>query len=205
MAEVWTKMEIKMATPKGYAAVAKIFEKLLDEEESWPVENYDEENMTIEIEEVLATEDEACELGEILDKQFNGISASQKDEEIKKFFRTLEFKIKGTTEYYSSGETKGFIVERKESGVTIKETELYSSFDRDQFEDYDDFCDRLDELNCNLDEIPSEEEFENAFIFFVTYKKVYINNEPEYIEKGSNEDIENEIIELIKKHRDEED
>ena len=36
-------------------------------------------------------------------------------------------------------------------------------------------------------------------------KKVYINNEPEYIEKGSNEDIENEIIELIKKHRDEED
>jgi hypothetical protein len=52
----------------------------------------------------------------------------------------------------------------------------------DEFENYEEFCDLI-RAKYWIDAIPSEEEFEKAYVFYATEDKVYINNIPEYIER----------------------
>lgn len=159
-----------------------MMKSLLDHKDRFPVKKYDSKKRTIDLEEISETEEIAVKFARTLDEQFNKLAARQENEAKKNFIQNLEFQIKGTTEFYSAGETKDFIIERSGKKLTVLETPLYSFYDRDEFENYEEFCDLI-RAKYWIDAIPSEEEFEKAYVFYATGNKVYINNIPEYIER----------------------
>lgn len=173
MAEVWTKIEFIMPTEKDYKLMM-CFAKSFDSEDCWPVEEYDEEQKRIEIEEVLATQDEVVELAEILNNQIEGFS----DPNTREICMGLEYQLKGTTEFYNCGEQIDYIIERKNGKTTIRETDNYIYVCC--CEDYDEFCDMTEGYCEGIEELLPEDEFDPDCEYAVTYDKVYVDENPEY-------------------------
>ena len=101
----------------------EVAKETFDYPDYWPVEEYDDDAMTITTEdEILKTNDDAVEFIKELDGQLKKIAYSAEEEKIKKFFLSIRFSVDGETEFISDGTIIDFRIERNENGnITYKE------------------------------------------------------------------------------------
>ena len=178
MSESLTKFRYVVSNKKDYEIMAVLLKSFFDREDSWPVEQYDEENYTIEFEEVEATEDEVVEMVETYLESVGNIEES----EVRDYILKTNFTVEGTTRF-DSGEQIGYIIEYIDGETYIRETDTYYFFGSFSFDSYEDFCDQTRSICKNPSELLSEEEFDSDCEYSVTYNSVYTDEQPEYGKK----------------------
>lgn len=124
MGEVWSKVEIQMPDEMSYKLVELFVSKLFDDEEHWPVEEYDKKNFRIEIEAVLATQDDVVGFAEVLTEQLYKYVEGKGDDAIK-VINLASFEMHGSTEFYNCGERIDYKIEKKGSELWVSETPNY--------------------------------------------------------------------------------
>ncbi len=173
--EVWSKIKFVMPTEKDYKLMSSLAERIFIDEEAYPwvAEQYNAEEKTIEIEQVIAIEDDVVEMVTLIHKWIAKLPPSDH----KEILMGLTFKVEGTTEYYSSGEQTDYIIERNNGEITIQETGYYGMY---HFDNYDGFCETVEEHGIHPQEAVSKEDFDPIFEYTISYNGVYVNDTPPY-------------------------
>ena len=180
MAEIWSKFTLVMPTERDYGVMA-VIAKMYDRPENWPVLNYAEEEKRIEFDEVLAYEDDVIEFASVLNEHLQTMKMPTPDYREK--MNAVVFAIEGTTMYHNSGEQVDYIIERNIDGITIQETENYRFYGSYSFDNYEDFCERVEDDWLDPKALLKEEDFDPECEYAVAYSKIYIDRHPEYGQK----------------------
>lgn len=180
MGAVWTNVELRMPTETDYKVVEVFIKKFFDDEAHWPVKDYDKDNLSITIKEVLADEDDVIGFAKVLSKLLCEYAASQDDAELRETIEMVSYAIYGETLFENCGEQIDYIIEKKNKQITVSETEHYTYFGCG-FDDYEEFCDNVEYICPDVREIIGEDEVDSYIEdFFVTFTNVYFHEKPEY-------------------------
>lgn len=179
MSEVYTNVTIKMPTELDYVTVEFFVKNQFDDEDHWPVESYDKNNLSITIEEVIATKDDVVGFAKVLNEQICKVASDQKAG-IKEKMEKISYSMYGTTTYPDCDEQVDYIIEKKDKETTVKETEHYTFFGSGHFSDYAEFCDNVGEICPNARKLIDEDKFDTDCEYAVTFSKVYVDETPEY-------------------------
>lgn len=117
MSNVETSFTIK--TPENHYKIMKwLAETRFDDDDHWPVSEYNDEDHTLYIEEVDADFDDVIGFAQALDE------AVRPAPEI----ANLEFVMEGTTRFLNSGEAMDFRIERRNQKVYVQHTNNYNEW-----------------------------------------------------------------------------
>jgi len=130
--EFLTDIEFTMPTDNDYNIMELIAQKFYDDDDHWPVEEYDPSARTIKIESVLATYDEAVDFAaDLLEKIINHL-ADKASGEVRSTIEGLTYTMHIHTD--EGGYTEcDCIIERNGCMLTMKE----SRFSHEDFDDDD--------------------------------------------------------------------
>ncbi len=176
MGEVWTKISIEAPTDTEYYVIELLMKELFDDEEHWPVEMYDKARRVIEIKEVLATEDDAIGFAKLLDKVIREMLPNLEGK-----INNVDFVMDCSTQYYNSGMTCDYLLERSNDGITICETGGYyyvSAGECDSYEELMDYVNQL--LFVDPRTLLSEEDYDPDDDYYFSDTDVSVNQNPKY-------------------------
>lgn len=180
MGAVWTNVELRMPTETDYKVVEVFIKKFFDDEAHWPVKDYDKDNLSITIKEVLADEDDVIGFAKVLSKLLCEYAASQDDAEFRETIEMVSYAMYGETIFANCGEQIDYIIEKKNKQITVSETEHYTFFGCSFFDDYEEFCEIVESICPDVQEIIDEDEYDSDCEYSVTYTNVYVDETPEY-------------------------
>lgn len=125
MSSVETSFTIK--TPQNhYKAMKWLAETRFDDEDHWPVSQYDDENYTLFIDEVDADFDDVVGFAQALDEAVRPAPS----------IAPLEFVMEGTTRFLNSGEAMDFRIERRNQKVYVRHTDNYNEWIHEEDDNY---------------------------------------------------------------------
>lgn len=168
--ESYTAFNIKAKDKIGYVYLKAVIKNVFDNDDQWPVSEYNEDEFTFEFEEAYGTGvDEVMELAitlvDFLGKQLKRIDPN---------LTVPAFIIDGIANY--GGEEEAYLIEYGDGNLTIAETPNYVHYGSGYFSDYDDFCNECGDI---LD----EDEFDSDFEINVYKNQAYVYEYPPYQEK----------------------
>lgn len=193
--EIWTDIEFKMPTDTDYKIMKLMAENYYDDDDHWPVEEYNSEERTITIETVLATQDDAVEFATDLLEEIISRLANKASGDVRDAILGLSYEMHAHTD--EGGYTEvDYIIERNGDKLTMKESDFshedFSEDDEDQSDAYEEWSlspNYGPEIDLKKKRTKSNE-VENVNDMIVEYLKA--NNMPcdnEAISKLSVEDV----------------
>ncbi|MBS7181896.1 MAG: hypothetical protein ACLSHN_10180 [Eubacterium sp.] len=183
MGDVRTNFSMCMSTKTDYELVEIIVKSIFDVE-PWVI--YDKENLWIAVEDdfLLADVDDIVILAKRVRDQL--LEVAGEDDKRREICEKVSYDIEGLTTYYNCGEMVEFNIEKKDKKITVRRTDNFREVELDDFEDYEEFCEKIGDY---VREYVSEDSFNKNRRNFCTYtdRAVYIGDTPDY---GEPYDIE---------------
>ena len=179
--EIWTDIEFTMPTDVDYNIMELIAKNFFDDDDHWPVEEYNPEARSIKFESVLATQEEAIEFATDLLEQINERLSKKASESLRQTFENFTYTMQGHTD--NGGYTESvYVIERQGDKLTMKESCFsHEDFDGDDevydsaFEAWSDNPEYGEEINLKGNRIKTGEVF-SANEMIIEYLKA--NNLP---------------------------
>ncbi len=143
MGEVSTNFIMCMSTKTDYELVEIIVKSIFDAE-PWQEVGYNKESLLIVVEDWLASVDDVIELAKVVSDQL--LEVAGEDDKRREICEKVSYDIDGITEYFNCGEMAKFNIEKKDKKIIVRRTEGFHEVWLDDFEDYEEFCEKIGEL-----------------------------------------------------------
>ncbi|MCR5592239.1 MAG: hypothetical protein K6F79_00640 [Saccharofermentans sp.] len=168
MATSYANMNLKMPTEYDYKVMKIIVEQNMDDEDLYPVEEYDEKYRWITFEESTGdTKDNVIEIAQILDKAIESLVADSNGE-----IKEVEFTLECTIRYSNDAFEDSYLVERSEEKLTIKKSS-YVFISSIAHESYSDLMEQVEELlEADPRKLLKEEDYNENDDYYFSEKSV---------------------------------
>ena len=122
MSEVWSNVQLTASTDIDYKILKMYAVKWFDDENQWPVEEYDDAKRSITLEAALADENEVLDFSKVLNHQIRSLAAKVSgNSKLKDRLLNWSFRLSAGTEHYNDGTVNEYTITRRDNHLYISE------------------------------------------------------------------------------------
>lgn len=122
MSEVWSNIQLTASTDIDYKILKMYAVKWFDDENQWPVEEYDDAKRSITLESALADENEVLDFSKVLNHQIRSLAAKVSgNSKLKDRLLNWNFRLSAETEHYNDGTVNEYTITRRDNHLYISE------------------------------------------------------------------------------------